>query len=122
MLIQALHPLKIRLPDGIHVLYPGQSYELAELHALKLLAKAADKVRRAEPTEAKKRPKEEPGKEEPANPIRIGSLVWYRIPGDPEKGPCRVTLLDEGWNMVQIVENGEWAWVNRSFVTRVEGK
>ncbi len=50
MLIQALHPLKIRLPDGIHVLHPGQSYELTELHALKLLAKAADKVRRAEPT------------------------------------------------------------------------
>ena len=50
MLIKALQPLKIRLPDGIHVLYPGQSYELTEHHALKLLAKAPDKVRRAEPT------------------------------------------------------------------------
>ncbi len=50
MLIKALRPLKIRLPDGIHALHPGHSYELPDYHALKLLAKAADKVRRAEPT------------------------------------------------------------------------
>ena len=50
MLIKALRPLKIRLPDGIHALHPGLSYELPDYHALKLLAKAADKVRKAEPT------------------------------------------------------------------------
>ncbi len=121
MLIQALHPLKIRLPDGIHVLHPGQSYELAELHALKLLAKAADKVRRAEPTEAKKRPKEEPGKEEPANSIKVGSCLWYRLPGKPEVGPCQVTSLNDlGWHMVQIVENGDLAWIHQDLITRVQ--
>jgi len=63
------------------------------------------------------------GGEEPANSIKVGSCLWYRLPGKPEVGPCQVTSLNDlGWHMVQIQENGEWAWVNRSFVTRVEGK
>jgi len=71
--------------------------------------------------EAKKRPKEEPGKEEPANSIKVGSCLWYRLPGKPEVGPCQVTSLNDlGWHMVQIVENGKWAWVHRSLLTRVQ--
>ncbi len=61
------------------------------------------------------------GGEEPANTIKVDSLVWYRLPGKPEVGPCRVTSLNDlGWHMVQIVENGKWAWVHRGHVTRVE--
>ena len=51
----------------------------------------------------------------------VGTQVWYQIPGSPEKGPCRVTSLNDlGWNMVKIVENGKWVWVHRSLITRVQ--
>ncbi len=55
----------------------------------------------------------------PDNPT-AGCRIWYCIPGYPEKGPCRVTLLDEGWHMVQIVDNGELAWVHQCLITRVQ--
>ena len=60
------------------------------------------------------------GKEELGTPITVGSSVFYRLPGKPEVGPCRVTLLDEGWHLAQIVENGKWVWVHRCLITRVQ--
>ena len=60
------------------------------------------------------------GGEEPANSIKVGSCLWYRLPGKPEVGPCRVTSLNDlGWHMVQIQENGEWTWVHHCLITRV---
>ena len=63
---------------------------------------------------------QESGGKAPANSIKVGSCLWYRLPGKPEVGPCQVTSLNDlGWHMVQIQENGKWAWVHRGVITRV---
>ncbi len=61
------------------------------------------------------------GGEEPASSIKVDSLVWYRLPGKPEVGPCRVTSLNDlGWHMVQILGNGKWTWVHQCLIRRVQ--
>ena len=54
----------------------------------------------------------------PANPTP-GCRIWYCMPGGPEVGPCTITLIDEGWNMAQIHENGKLVWILRELITRV---
>ena len=66
-------------------------------------------------------PTQKSGGEEPASSIKVDSSVWYHLPGKPEVGACRVTSLNDlGWHMVQVVENGEWAWVHQCLITRVQ--
>jgi hypothetical protein len=45
LLIEALTPIRIRLPDGERSLLPGQPVDLSEEHARRLLEKAGRKVR-----------------------------------------------------------------------------
>jgi len=61
-------------------------------------------------------PTQKSGGKAPVNSIKVGSCVWYCVPGYPKKGPCRVTLLDEGWHMVQIVENEELVWIHQCLI------
>lgn len=49
MLIEALRPLLVRLPETDLKLVPGVPVELPEEQASRLLAKVPDKVRRVEP-------------------------------------------------------------------------
>ena len=60
----------------------------------------------------------QPAGEERDNKIKVGSTVWYTLPGKPEVGPCRVTSQgDGGWH---LVENGDWTWVHLSLITKME--
>ena len=48
MLIEALQPLLVHLPDCDLQLEPGQPVDILDDHAVRLLAKVPDKVRRVE--------------------------------------------------------------------------
>jgi len=86
-----------------------------------LFQREAEQVRRLCPKQPPPEAKGALGKEELGTPITVGSSVFYRLPGKPEVGPCRVTSLNDlGWHMVQIVENGKWAWIHQCLITRVQ--
>lgn len=55
MLIEPLEPLRVLLPDGERDLAPGQTYDLPELQAQKLLAKAPGRVRIAQAAPSQER-------------------------------------------------------------------
>jgi len=81
----------------------------------------AELLRRLCPKQPTPKAKSAPGKAESDTPITVGFSVWYRLPGQPEKGPCQVTSLNDlGWNLVQLEENGKWAWIHQSLVTKVK--
>jgi len=52
--------------------------------------------------------------------VTLGDNVCYQTPVDPCIKKGTVELIDENWGMV-LVRGDEVAWVNRSFVIKVEG-
>ena len=99
MWIEPLEPLTVRLPEGEKRLLPGKTYSFSNQQGEKLLAKAPDKVRVV---------------------YQLGQKVSYQTPVDDCIKKGTVELIDEHWGMV-LVRGDEVAWVNQSFVTKVEG-
>ncbi len=115
--IEALVSLRVRLPEGIRVLAPGQPVELAEEYACKLLARAPGKVQvlvgPRDPASWVPRPhnaasptvRSNPA-EHPAPPIQPGWLVAYRGPDGRLRGGCD----DREHGTVETGQHREAGW------------
>ncbi len=117
MWIEPLVSLRVRLPEGICVLAPGQPVELAEEYACKLLERAPGRVRvvvgprdpaswlprshKAASSTVSSKPAEHP-----APPIQPGWLVAYRGPD----GRLRGGGDDQDHGTVQSAELGPDGW------------
>ncbi len=100
MLLEAVDcPIRYQWPKGVIRLKPGYPLEINEERGRKVLAKCGGKVRVV---------------------YQLGQKVSYQTPVDDCIKKGTVELIDEHWGMV-LVRGDEVAWVNQSFVTKVEG-
>jgi len=106
LLIEALIPMKLTLPEGVKTLKAGDQVNLPEDKARKLLKLAKEKVRVLS-----------------ATPFRIGDWVRYQIPtfkGERHTGWTEkigvVEDIDRDWHLVLFHEGTKWVWVNLSLV------
>jgi len=110
MEILIVQPLKVRMPDGPQTFEPGQTIDLPDKVALRLMELAPGKVRRGTDS-----------------PVHIGQRVHYCIPTNI-KGPKSYTweehmgvieMIDEEHHLTLIIPEDEtipWRWVNLVFV------
>ena len=106
MLIEALIPMNLTLPEGVKILKAGDRVDLPEDKAHKLLDMAKGKVQMVNPA-----------------PLRIGDRVRYQIPtfdGDRHTGWKEkigtIADIDRDWHLVLFYEGPNWVWVNLSLV------
>lgn len=106
MLIEALIPMNLALPEGVTILKPGDRVDLPEPKARKLLDLAKGKVRMLS-----------------GSSFQIGEQVRYRTPafkaerhtGWTEKIGI-VEDIEQDWHLVLFYEGTKWVWVNQSLV------
>ena len=103
MLIEAVdHPILCRFPGGEVRMEPGKPVDLPEARALRLLDKAAGKVRVIIPT------------------VQVGDRIeWQRADGSMHSGVVDLTHVDEDgviWAFCTL-PGGAWAAVNVLYTT-----
>jgi hypothetical protein len=113
MELTIVEPLKVRMPEGPQALEPGQTIDLPDKVARRLMELAPGKVRMVNDS-----------------PVHIGQRVHYCIPTNI-KGPQRYTwdrhvglveMIDSAQHLALIIPEDEtipWRWVNLVFVNGV---
>ncbi|HBP87605.1 MAG TPA: hypothetical protein PKK23_02585 [Nitrospirales bacterium] len=84
MLIQAVAPIRVKMPEGSVDLVPGQTIELSNDLGQKLLRLAPGRVQVAQ-----------------GEPFQVGDRVAYRVP-DTKKDGQRITWSDHSGQVLQI--------------------